>query len=123
MKKYTLESYTKEMYDKDIELVNSVDNKLGRNWFSNPTTDNEIKERILQETLGYKGLRIGGNKSEQAFIPLSQANPGRVHSVLKERYSSAHNRIEEFGNPSKRKSKKTLVGKMGRNGQFSFVFR
>lgn len=119
VKRYTRENYTQEQYEKDAELVEAVEGPPMIN-FSDSSRHLQDKEKILIDILGYNGLRVGSNRSETRFIPISECNPARVTQVIKERYYAALSRIRRFGDPSKRQETgpRGLEPMLERTGQY-----
>ena len=101
MVRYTIETYTQKKYEQDLDLIDEVESDFSID-FRNPERHIENKKDILKNILGYKGLRVGSNKSEIRFLPLDECNHGRITRVLKERYESALNRVRKFKDPLKR---------------------
>ncbi len=119
-KKYTLENYTQEDYERDFRIVDAVEGDFPLD-FGDPKRHAEDKENILRNVLGYHGLRIGSNKSELRFLPLPECSPYRKNMVLKGIYYSSLNRINRFGNPSERDKKREpeIKGRIELTGQIN----
>ena len=98
--KYTVENYAPKQYEKDNLLVNTVHMKIPY-FLKNREDDIPEKRKILQEILGFKGLRTGPDSEDSAFKSLSKCKDSRINAVLKQSYFEANKRINNFGNPFK----------------------
>jgi len=119
-KKYTSETYPYDRYLQDRKLVDEVESTKTIN-FSSPSIHLDDKIYVLKEVLGYNYLRVGSNKSETRFLPISKCNASRINNVVRDAYYSAKSRIMNFGDPSKKKPKKTLEFKIEKSGQLRWV--
>lgn len=127
--KYTIFSYSPEMYEKDKKLVDSINSRVP--YFGKGRKEDAPEVAKIFKEYGYKGLRVAANKSSNAFMPLDQLvniHPTRIITVAKDMYFQANKRMSIFGNPLENpespfyKKKSPLEGKVEGDGQIN-LFR
>jgi len=85
-----MKKYTETQVHFDERIVQYIEGK--RINLNGVYEDIPRKREFIRDVLGYSRLRTGKNQ----FVPLSECNESRISVVVKEAYSSAKRRLEEY---------------------------